>query len=116
MTAIAPTERELAATIAVSTDPEPAATTPTVVEAPPAVPGRAATTQAPASPIAIRINVNTASLAELDELPGIGPALGGRIIESRSADGPFRSLQDLTRVRGIGEKTAEKLAPYVRFN
>ncbi len=65
--------------------------------------------------LAVRINVNTAGAAELDLLPGIGPALAQRIIESRTATGPFRSLADLGRVSGIGDKTLEKLAPHVRF-
>ncbi|MEX0876582.1 MAG: ComEA family DNA-binding protein [Phycisphaerales bacterium] len=56
-----------------------------------------------------RIDVNTATLAELDLLPGIGPALGQRIIDARDADGPFDSIDDLQRVSGIGPRTVEKL-------
>jgi competence ComEA-like helix-hairpin-helix protein len=64
----------------------------------------------------VRIRINAATAAELDLLPGIGPALAARIIESRRADGPFSEPEDLERVRGIGPKTVERLVPYVRFD
>lgn len=66
---------------------------------------------APAS-LARRINVNTASAAELDLLPGIGPALAAMIIEDRKANGPYATLDDLDRVPRIGPKTVAKLAPF----
>lgn len=56
-----------------------------------------------------RISVNSASSAELDTLPGVGPATAQRIIEGR----PYNSLEDLLNVKGIGEKTLEKLRPFV---
>lgn len=58
------------------------------------------------------VNINTASKKELDALPGIGETLAQRIIEYRSANGPFSSVDELTKVKGIGAKTLEKLKPY----
>ncbi|MEM8756661.1 MAG: helix-hairpin-helix domain-containing protein [Planctomycetota bacterium] len=65
--------------------------------------------------IAVRIDVNSAPSGELQMLPRIGPVLAARIIEDRAAEGPFRSLGDLQRVRGIGPRTAERLAPLIAF-
>jgi competence ComEA-like helix-hairpin-helix protein len=56
-----------------------------------------------------RINVNTASQAELEALPGIGPVIGRRIVEGR----PYRSVEDLDRVKGIGSKRLEEIRPLV---
>lgn len=58
-----------------------------------------------------RVNVNTATEAELETLPGIGPALAGRIVEFRSSFGIFRDLSDLLMVRGIGPGKLEAIAP-----
>lgn len=60
-----------------------------------------------------RVDVNRASAAELEALPGIGPALAQRIVADREVNGPFRRPQDLGRVAGIGEKTLAKLLPYI---
>lgn len=68
--------------------------------------------QSPAPGVARLININTATAAELDLLPGIGPALAGRIIEYREANGPYSRLDDLDEVSGIGPKTIAKLVPY----
>lgn len=70
----------------------------------------------PASLVAVRIDINRADEATLELLPGIGPVMARRIAEDRGANGPFASLADLQRVKGIGPRTAEKLAAYVRFD
>jgi competence protein ComEA len=59
------------------------------------------------------INVNTATQAELESVPGIGPVLAGRIITWRTANGPFQALSDLTKVSGIGEKKLQDMQPYL---
>jgi comEA protein len=59
------------------------------------------------------ININRASEAELQLLPRIGPAMARRIVEHREARGPFRSIDELASVRGIGPATLEGLRPLV---
>ncbi|MDP4653555.1 MAG: ComEA family DNA-binding protein [Candidatus Nanopelagicaceae bacterium] len=57
------------------------------------------------------INVNRATKAEFDSLAGIGPVIASRIINYRSANGPFLALDDLLKVSGIGSKTLERIRP-----
>ncbi len=52
-----------------------------------------------------RVNINTADAAALETLPGVGPAIAARIIAWRDENGPFRSVDELTAVSGIGERT-----------
>lgn len=60
-----------------------------------------------------RLDLNRASVAELEALPGIGPVLAGRIVAWRERHGAFRSVRDLRRVQGIGEKLYRSLAELV---
>ena len=58
---------------------------------------------------ALPVNINTATAEELDVLPGIGPALAGRIIAYREEHGPFAAAEDLLEVSGIGESVLDGL-------
>jgi competence protein ComEA len=57
------------------------------------------------------ININTASETELEELPGVGPVTGAAIIEYRTKNGPFASVDELDNVSGIGPATLEEIRP-----
>jgi competence protein ComEA len=57
------------------------------------------------------VNINTASAAELDALPGIGAKTASLIVEYRQKNGPFKKIEELMNVRGIGEKNFLKLKP-----
>lgn len=60
------------------------------------------------------LDINTATAAELDDLPGVGPSTAAAIVEDREANGPFSSVEDLMRVSGIGEKKFAKLKDRIR--
>ncbi len=82
--------------------PVPAAAEPTLDDTDPA--GRAH---------AILIDINTASLTDLQTLPRIGPRTAERIVDHRTANGPFLAIDDLTAVRGIGPKRLAELKPLI---
>jgi competence protein ComEA len=65
------------------------------------------------TPIGKKINLNTATLEELDSLPGIGPVIAQRIIDYRQTVGPFQSVDDLLHVKGIGPALLEKIRDLV---
>lgn len=68
---------------------------------------RGAAAQAPAT--GEKVNINTAGVDELVTLPGIGKAYAERIVEYRQKNGPFKKVEDVLNVRGIGEKTFERI-------
>ena len=55
------------------------------------------------------VNINSASAAEFEALPGIGPKTAARIVEYRQKNGPFKKVEELMNVRGLGEKNFLKL-------
>ncbi len=67
-----------------------------------------------ATPVAgLRVNINTASAAEFELLPGIGPTLAQRIVAYREANGPFMLLAELQKVADIGPATFQSLLPFI---
>lgn len=66
----------------------------------------------PAAPRA-KVDINTATAADLEQLPYIGPAIAARIIADREKNGPFQSIEDLTRVSGIKEGTLARIRNYI---
>jgi DNA uptake protein ComE-like DNA-binding protein len=75
------------------------------------------TPHSPAAPQPSPLDVDLASTAQLESLPGIGPSLARRIVASRDSAGPFGSLEELQlRVRGVGPALGKRLAPAVTFS
>lgn len=60
-----------------------------------------------------KININTATVSMLDELPGIGTKLASRIVEYREKHGPFRDVYQLTEVTGLGSETLDMIIDYI---
>ena len=67
----------------------------------------------PQRQVEYRIEVNSATWVEWGQLEGIGDALARRIVADRDQNGPFGSIDDLRRVKGIGPKTLERIRPWV---
>jgi comEA protein len=88
--------------------PATGTTTPGTAAPDTSFPGTAA--KAPAAKL---VNINTATAKELEKLPDVGKVTAERIIEHREQNGPFKSVNDLGKIKGIGKATLEKLLPLV---
>jgi len=75
-------------------------------------PGAAGAGGGPGQPGA-KVNINSATASDFENLPGIGPVLAQKIVDYRDQHGPFRSIQDLMKVTGIGQKKFDSLYAYV---
>jgi competence protein ComEA len=62
------------------------------------------------------VDINTAGEEELTSIPGIGKTMAQRILEWRQQHGPFRRVEDLMKVKGIGEKSLERIRPHVTIS
>lgn len=100
-------DRETAASPAVSPEASPAASQANSPVVPTAEPG---TSETPALPL----DLNTATQAELENLPGIGEVMARRILEYRVAQGGFSAVEELKNVSGIGDKTYETIKDLVK--
>lgn len=73
----------------------------------------ASSAESTADPIAAIVDINRASADELEVLPGVGPTIAAAIVETRDARGPFRSVDELIEVPGIGQAKLDELRPHV---
>ena len=74
----------------------------------------AAATLAAKEPPAAPVNVNTATVAQLQTLPGVGRSTAREIVRYREKNGPFRRVEELLIIRGISKKKLARMRPYVR--
>uniref|UniRef100_A0A7C4JU80 Helix-hairpin-helix domain-containing protein n=1 Tax=Thermodesulfobacterium geofontis TaxID=1295609 RepID=A0A7C4JU80_9BACT len=63
-----------------------------------------------------KIDINQATVEELEKLPGIGPKIAKNIVEYREKNGPFKSIEELLKVKGIGPKKLEQIKKYLKIN
>jgi competence protein ComEA len=89
---------------------------PHVGEVPPPAVSAEENSESPSSVPSGPININTATQAELETLPGIGPALASRIIDYREANGPFATIEAIQNVSGIGPATFENIKDLIMVN
>ena len=71
------------------------------------------TAGSPVSTVPSKVNINTATASQLDELPGVGPSTANRIIAYRQSKGPFSKVEDLLNVPGIGPAKLDAMRPMV---
>jgi competence protein ComEA len=76
-------------------------------------PSSSRTSTAKSAKPAVTVNINTASATELQQLPGVGAKTAARIIDYRQKKGPFKKVEELMNVRGVGEKNFLKLKPQI---
>jgi competence protein ComEA len=77
------------------------------------VPGGAGNPGNPGATAGGLINLNTATVAELDTLPGVGPVLAQRIVDHRTRTGGFRSVEELRKIEGVGDARFEQIKDLV---
>jgi len=84
-----------------------------MIFAPTALPARSSAPQKTPSRAAAVVDINRASTEDFEKLPGIGPKLAQQIVAYRTKHGPFRRVEDLLIIKGIGSKKWKALRPYV---
>ena len=77
-----------------------------------AIAAQAKTQASPENPV----DINKATVESLATVPGIGKVTAERIVEWRETNGPFRRIEDLMKVKGIGDKTFDRLRPYIKVS